>query len=240
VLVKDARPRFSGGPSRQVSKTELGAIFQILSVPTYVIVVVQAMLVAIGTWVFSNWLPLYYSETFHLNLANAGFSGTFMTQAPAFLGMLAGGRYSDIAARQQTHRRMLFQAVCLFTAAPPLLSFLGSPSYLWISASVFIYSLAISVSMANEHPILCDVLPAKLRGTAIGCMNTANCFAGGAGILTAGVLKSHFGMGTIFGCASALTLTSALLVLAGYHFFIRNDLERAHALRIREAAFSAS
>ncbi len=221
-VVKDKRKK----PENIAARPTAGwrDIVRILSVPTYVIVVAQAMLVAISTWMFSNWLPLYYTETFHMDLAKAGFSGTFMTQAPAFLGMLAGGRYSDVLARHQTQKRMLFQAVCLCVAAPPLLTFLGTPSYFFLSASVFLYSLAISVSMANEHPILCDVLPASLRGTAIGCMNTANCFAGGAGIMVAGVLRSHLRMGTIFGFAAALTLTAALLVLCGYRFFIRQDL----------------
>jgi predicted MFS family arabinose efflux permease len=223
-VVKDRRVRVTVLTADESPKSGWRDIVRILSVPTYVIVVTQAMLVAVSTWIFSNWLPLYYSETFHLNLANAGFSGTFMTQAPALLGIVAGGRYSDMLARHQAHKRMLFQAICLCVATPPLLAFLGSPGYLLISASIFLYSLAISVSMANEHPILCDVLPAHLRGTAIGCMNTANCFAGGAGILVAGILKSHLGIGTIFGCASVLMLTAALLVLCGYCFFIRKDL----------------
>ncbi len=38
------------------------------------------MLVSIGTWSFANWLPLYFTETFHMSLAGAGFSGTFAIQ----------------------------------------------------------------------------------------------------------------------------------------------------------------
>ena len=198
----------------------------ILTVPTYLIVIGQAMLVSVGTWIFANWLPLYFSETFHMSLAGAGFSGTFTIQAAGVIGTLFGGYVSDRAARRRIGRRMLVQCFCLFAAAPFLLSFIWSRSFLWISLSVFLYQLFITMAAANEHPIICDVLDARLRSTSIGCMNTVNCLAGGAGILFAGYFKHDLGLGAIFGYASGIVLLAALLVLAGYVFFLNRDLSR--------------
>jgi predicted MFS family arabinose efflux permease len=204
----------------------LDSLRGILTVPTYLIVISQAMLVSIGTWVFANWLPLYFAETFHMNLAGAGFSGTFTIQAAGVFGNLLGGYASDRAASRLVRRRMLVQSLCLFASAPFLLSFIWSKSFLWISLSVFLYQLFAAMASANEHPIICDVLDPRLRSTAIGCMNTVNCFAGGAGILLAGIFKHDLGLGAIFGYASGIVLLAAFLVFVGYLLFIDRDLNR--------------
>ncbi len=58
---------------------------------SYWVLLVEAMLLAIGTWIFANWLPLYFSETFKMSLSGAGFAGTFPVQAGAMIGD-SGGR----------------------------------------------------------------------------------------------------------------------------------------------------
>ena len=85
----------------------------------YPIMMAEAMLVSIGTWIFFNWLPLFYRETFHLSLAAAGFAGTFMQQSAAMIGVLCGGWLSDRLAQGNTSRRMLLQAICFCLTAPP-------------------------------------------------------------------------------------------------------------------------
>jgi predicted MFS family arabinose efflux permease len=207
----------------------LESLRAILTVPTYLVVILQAMLVAIGTWVFINWLPLYFAESFHMSLAAAGFSGTFTIQAAGVLGTIFGGYASDRAARGDASRRMLVQCLCLFASAPFLLSFIWSKNFFWISLSVFLYQLFAAMAAANEHPIICDVLDQRLRSTAIGCMNTVNSLAGGAGILLAGFFKHNLGLGAIFACASGFLLLAAFLVLAGYFWFLGRDLGRRSA-----------
>ena len=59
----------------------------------------QAMLISVGTWMFFNWMPLYFRESFGLSLAVAGFSGTAVLQLSAVLGALVGGTLSDQAAK---------------------------------------------------------------------------------------------------------------------------------------------
>ncbi len=64
---------------------------QLLRMPAYVAVILGAMLIAIGTWVFLNWLPLYFYDRFHLSLALAGLSGSSMLQLAAIIGAVVGG-----------------------------------------------------------------------------------------------------------------------------------------------------
>jgi sugar phosphate permease len=179
------------------------------------------MLIAIGTWMFFNWLPLYFKETFNLSLAAAGFSGTFMIQAAAVTGTIGGGVLSDRLSRGIVSRRVLILAVCYFLAAPFLTIFILRPGFTIVSASIFAYSLFRSVGSSNEHPILCEVLPPDLRATGIGIMNTANCMAGGIGVLAAGYMKKDWGLGGVFTGVSVVVFTAGTVVLVSYLLLVR-------------------
>ncbi|MBM3735453.1 MAG: MFS transporter [Acidobacteria bacterium] len=205
------------------------ALSRLMGTRSYVVVMLQAMIVATGTWMFFNWLPLYYQEAFKMSLAGAGFSGTFMLQAAAVTGVLAGGWLSDRVAQGGLRRRMLSQASFYLFAAPFLLTFAGSPSYALISGSIFSFALLRAVGQANEIPTTCDLLPGGLRSTAIALMNTANCFAGGIGSLLAGILKQDYGLGGVFSGVSVIMVVASLLLFAGYRLFLQRDLARATA-----------
>jgi len=194
---------------------------------SYWVLLLEAMLLAIGTWIFANWLPLYFTETFKMSLSGAGFAGTFPVQAGAMIGILAGGYFSDRVARKTVQRRMLFHSLCYLAAAPLLLAFVASSNYTIILSAIFGYSLLRAVGGANANPLLCDLLPKNSWSTAVGLMNTTNCFAGGVGILIAGYLKRDFGLGGIFAGTAGIVLVAGILLLLGYFLFLRRDLERS-------------
>ena len=196
----------------------------LLTIPSYVIVLAEAMTVAIGTWIFLNWLPLFFKETYHLSLAAAGFAGTFMLQGAATLGLIAGGYLSDWFAGQQPRRRMLMQAVSYAIAAPFLLMFLVEPQLALLNVCIFCFSFFQRMAACNETPLLCDLLAPHYRSTAIGMMNAANCLAGGVGIMLAGYLKATYGLAGIFGGISGLMIVGAALTAVGYWRFLSRDL----------------
>ena len=188
---------------------------------SYWVLLLEAMLLAIGTWIFANWLPLYFTETFKMSLSGAGFAGTFPVQAGAMIGILAGGYFSDRVARKTVQRRMLFHSLCYLAAAPLLLAFVVSSSYAIILSAIFGYSLLRAVGGANANPLLCDLLPKNSWSTAVGLMNTTNCLAGGIGIFIAGYLKRDFGLGGIFAGTAGIVLVAGILLLLGYFLFLQ-------------------
>ena len=99
--------------------------------PSYGIILAEAGLIALSTWVFANWLPLYFRETYGLTLAAAGFSGTFALTAGATLGVLTGGYVSDRVARTDVRRRLLMLSLLYAASAPFLLVFLMGPPSLY-------------------------------------------------------------------------------------------------------------
>jgi MFS family permease len=196
----------------------------LVRVPTFGILLLQAMLLAVGVWIFLNWLPLFYTESFGLSLAKSGFNGTFMPQFSVTVGIAVGGWLSDRIARREPRRRMLMQCLCYTAAAPFLLGFLDHPAYFWTSAIVFAASFLRALGQANEDPILCDVLPDRVRSTAIAIMNTGQCLTGGLGVLLAGYLKSSFGLAGVFAGIPGLTLAAAAVCGAGYLWTLPKDL----------------
>lgn len=201
------------------------ALLQLFKVPSFWVLAGEAMLTSIGIWIFINWLPLYFKETFNLSLTGAGFSGTFAITGGSVAGILAGGYFSDSLAKRGVRHRMILQAICYFLAAPFLLGFLWSPRFTKVSVCIFLFSLLRSLGQANANPLLCDLLSPKIWSTAVGLMNMINCFAGGAGILIAGYLKQDFGLGAVFAGVAALVLVAAILLLVGYLVLLKKDLQ---------------
>ena len=236
ALAAAAHVTLRDGPVREEKSTarpraNLRDLPELLRTPTFAVIILESMILSVGTWIFYNWLPLFYHDTFGLSLAGAGFSGTFMLESSAVLGMTLGGIQSDRAAAQWPGRRMLLLAISYWLAAPCLLIFVLSRSYWLISASLFLFSLLRSAGTANEHPTVCDVLPEARRSTAVGMMNSANCFAGGLGVMAAGYFKSAIGLAGIMSSVSVLVVAGAVLTHLGYARFIRSDSDHADSAR---------
>jgi len=212
-------------PPRKRDSLQWPEIAALLKTRTYLIVLAEAMVVAVANNAFMNWLALYFKETYGMGLASAGFSGTFLLQFPAVLGAALGGMASDRAARRERRGRMLLQTCCYLAAAPLLLAFAGRLALAPLSAAIFAYGLLRATGSANEHPLLCDLLPANVRSKAVGLMNATNCLAGGIGIFAAGYWKSRFGLGAAFSACSALLLLAAMILMIGYRFVARRELD---------------
>jgi sugar phosphate permease len=205
--------------------------FALFRIPSAVVVAGEMAIVSMATWVFLNWLPLYFSEVHHLSLAGAGFSGTFFLQMPAALGMGLGGFVSDRLGGGKPERRMLILGLGLLASAPFLFAFNFPLGVASISACLLAYSLLRSLGSANEEPILCDLLEPRERATAFGIINGANNIAGGAAVLASGYIKQSIGLAGLFTITFFVVLASALLCLYGYHRWMHADL-RAAAERV--------
>ncbi|MBL8231741.1 MAG: MFS transporter [Bryobacterales bacterium] len=204
-----------------------GDLQVLASIPSFWILALKSMLVAIGTWIFFNWLPLYFRETYQLSLTASGFTGTVSLQLAATIGVLGGGAVSDACARRGQRYRMLFQSSCYLLSAPFLLAFLGKPSVAMLSVAVFCFALLRGLGQANENPLICEVVPERLRSSAIGVTNLFNTLSGGTGVLLAGFLKRDFSLGGIFAAIAVLMLAASALLWFGYRYVLARDLERS-------------
>ncbi|MCX6586790.1 MAG: MFS transporter [Acidobacteria bacterium] len=175
----------------------------------YVLLAMQSMLISVGTWMFFNWMPLYFRESFGLSLALAGFSGTAVLQLSAVGGALAGGTLSDRAARRSSDGRLRMMAICYLLCAPCLLIFLSGGGMAVISAAVVLFSFLRAVATANETPAMCEFIDPRDRATAQSLMNMLNTMAGGTGVFIAGYLKADWGLSGVFAGVAVLVFAAA-------------------------------
>jgi MFS family permease len=200
--------------------------------PSYAIILAEAGLIALSTWIFVNWLPLYFRETYGLTLAAAGFAGTFALTAGATLGVLIGGYVSDHVARNNPGRRLLMLGLLYALAAPLLLVFLLRPDVGLLGFVILMHGFLRALGSANELPLLCEVLPPRRRGAAMGLMNSMNTFIGGSGVFLSGLLMSYSGLSRIFIGLAGVVLIASAVALVGYRWILPRDLAR----KPREAA----
>lgn len=222
------------GPDSPKAEPVFEALRSLVRMPSYFVILGEAALIAISSWIFANWLPLYFRETYGLTLAAAGFSGTFSSTMGVVSGGILGGYLSDRFSRINVRRRLLAMGAFYFLSMPMLLMFLTRPAIAILGGSILLHGFVRALGSANEMPLMCDLMPPKRRSTAIGIMNALNTFVGGSGVLISGFLKSHYGLTGVFAALSGIVMLASLVSLVGYQWLLPRDLARL--ARAREEA----
>ena len=205
-----------------------GTLFRI---PSFVVLMMAGVLTSIGAWIFINWLPLYFHESFGMSLTRAGVLGSSAVPVAAALSQLAGGPLSDLAARRGLHKRLLLQASLILLAAPTLLVFLVAHSLTLVILALVLYSVFRSCGDLNMIPLLSDLAGPDRRSTAFGITNMVNTLAGGLGVFVAGFLKAQFGLAGVFAGIGVILAMDAAMLFTGYALFVRKDLRETAASR---------
>jgi len=215
------------------------AAIQLLKIPSFLILAAAGALTSIGTWIFLNWLPLYFKEVFAMSLAGAGFFGASFINASAAVSTVFGGMVSDRVAAKGKQRRMFLQAVLILAAAPTLLVFRGAKSLTLIVVALVLNAALRNAADLNMLPLLCDLAGEDKFAIAFGMTNMVNCLAGGLGIFVAGLLKAKLGLGGVFAGTIGILVCDSLMLFAGYFWFLKRDLQNA-SLRLQPAAAPSS
>jgi hypothetical protein len=111
-------------------------------------------------------------------------------------------------------------------SAPLLLVFLLKPTVGVIGFAILLHGLLRALGAVNELPLICELLPAHRRGTAIGFMNAMNTFIGGSGVFLSGLLLSRFDLMQIFVGLTGVVLLASAAGLVGYRWVLPKDLAR--------------
>jgi MFS family permease len=201
----------------------------LIAVPSFLVLTMENVLSGTVNWVFINWLPLFFTESFSLSLAMAGFFGTLWLQGGRVTGLMLGSVPSDRAARIHPRYRMLMMVVAYGIAAPLLTTFAWSKSWGLIAVAIFGFSLMVGMGYVNAQPLLCELLPERIRSTAIGFMNMTSCFVGGAGVLVAGALKNSFGLTNAFASLALIEGIVVVMLLVTFLTVLRRDLDKAQS-----------
>ena len=220
-------PLRSAKAETETRHSTIESIALTLRAPGYTPVVAASMLIAVCTWSFLNWLPLFYHEHFHLDLTAAGFTSSSALQIAAIIGAFAGGIVSDRLARRSGIARIWLLAGSRFIAAPILLAFLWRLPVTGLSGMIFAYNLMIAFGGASETYTICEVAGPGRESTAVGLFNLANCVAGGVGVLATVYLQHRFGWGPAFASLALVALLAGIVLLSARKMVRRSQLHTA-------------
>jgi MFS family permease len=199
----------------------------LLRTPTFHGMLVSAMVAGVASGTFLSWLPLFFSENYGLKLGAAGLAGVALYKAPGLVGTALGGWVSDYAVRRDPRGRVMVKALSFLVSSPFLFFFIGAPDLVLVATTLVFTSMIRAVGVPSEHAILCEVVPAQFRSTAVGLYNTCGSAAGGIGVLLAGLFKQDLGLNLIFCSSSGLYLLAGLVLLAVHRYCLPHDMARA-------------
>ena len=162
-----------------------------------------------------TWMPSFLYRKFGMSLAAAGFSSTFYLQIASVLGVISGGVVADRLARGRPGGRMMTQAIGLM-AGVPFIFITG-----WtMSVPVLVLALAgfgyfKGLYDANIWASLHDVVPARVRATAVGVMNAFGWVGAGFAPIAIALASERYGMSAAISASSIVYLLVGSLLLFG-------------------------
>jgi len=213
VLAVTLRDRAAVAEKADEPPPPLGAaIAELFRLPGYPTLVLIFGAVSIGDWMIYTWMPAYLFESFHMSLAQAGFSSTFYLRAGAVLGILAGGWLADAWGARNPRGRILTQAIGLLAAGPFLFLSGATGSTPFLLAGLAVYGFGKGSYDCNNMPVLCQISRPCLRSTGFGIYNFAGCLAGGGIAVVAGALKSSLGLAASIKIAGAIVFAAGLVL----------------------------
>jgi predicted MFS family arabinose efflux permease len=216
-MLKDP-PREGAAPGGSVGPSvRMGEAWRVLGRPG----IFYAMMACVGvqgavSWVIIGWMPTQMMEQFKLGQGAAGFSSLGFLYVAQTIGLLAGGRWTDLWSRANPRARVFLPAVAIVCAVPAL----------WLTGwihligltmlSLTLWGLAMGFLGANLMPIICLIVDPRYRATAMGVTNACAAIAGGLAVYGVGALRdANFGVSLIltFGGFGALLCASMLWLI---------------------------
>ncbi|MEO6003679.1 MAG: MFS transporter [Opitutus sp.] len=191
-LLRDA-PREQLSPSstpQPAAKISFGEALRSLSRPGpfYLMLGCMAIQGAVS-WIIIAWMPTVMREQFKLGQGAAGLSSLGFLYVFQTTGLLSGGFWSDRWSVTNRRARIIIPAVAIMLASPVFLLTGWSPHIGFVFLSLSAYGLAMGFLGANTMPIICLIVDARFRATAMGLLNGCTAITGGLAIYGVGALR---------------------------------------------------
>jgi len=129
-------------------------------------------------WATKNWLPTLFSETLHMDMAQAGPLSTMVIAFASLVGVLVGGYVSDRWVQKHLKGRVYTGVIGLAITVPALLFIGYGNTLLVILTGALAFGFGFGIFDVNNMPILCQFVSSRYRATGYGLMNFAGISAG--------------------------------------------------------------
>lgn len=166
-------------------------------------------------WAIKNWLPTLYSDSLNLPMSQAGPVSTITIAISSFIGILIGGPLSDKWVKKNIKGRVYTSAIGLALMIPALILLgFGENMVSAVLAGLF-FGVGYGMFDANNMPILCQFVPARLRATAYGIMNMIGVVSGALCTQVLGKLADSGRLGLSFAILGLILLLALTVQIAG-------------------------
>jgi sugar phosphate permease len=172
---------------------------------------------------YITWMTTYLFEKYQLSLPNAGFSSMFYHHIFAALGVLLGGKISDMLATRRRTVRIETEFVGLFLGAP-FIYFMGATDSLWLCcASLAGFGLFRGIYDSNLYATLFDVIEPRYRSSAVGIMLCFVFFVSAFAPSVLGWAKMTVGLSTALSALSISYVIGGAILLAARFLTFSKD-----------------
>ncbi len=197
------------------SLSPLQSVFLLARNRNFILMVLYFTLPAIAGWVVKDWMPDILREKFNLGQGHAGVTAVLWVQVASLIGGIVGGLVADRWMRRTPRGRIFTSAIGMILFLPALFG-VGNAHVLSIAiVSLVVFGIGWGFFDSNNMPILCQIVPTKIRATAYGFMNLVSISCGGFGDWGFGFLRDHgIALNIIFGAFSGIALLSVFIVFS--------------------------
>ncbi len=214
-LLRDAaRPALTDGATIAEKPSFLVSAGQLLTNPSFLLLVGFFTLPALAGWVVRDWMPAILQERYQIGQGQAGVSATLYLQVAAIFGAILGGWWSDRWMRTRIRGRIYVSAIGMSLIIPAMFGVGNAVTLQMAIAFLILFGLGWGMFDCNNMPILCQIAPASQRATGYGIMNLVSISSGGLADWGFGILRdAHVPLNIIFGVFAGTAVVSVVLVL---------------------------
>ncbi len=172
---------------------------------------------------YITWMPSFLHEKFKLSLSNAGFSSMFYHHAAAMIGVLLGGKISDMLATRRRTVRLEVEYIGLFLGAPFICLMGLTNNLLLCYIGLAGFGLFRGIYDSNLYAALFDVIEPRFRSSAVGIMLAVVFFVSAFAPVALGWAKSTIGLTAGLAALSLAYFIAGLVILLAVKTTFRRD-----------------
>ncbi len=211
--------RMEGG-----SRADLASFLILFKIPTLRIITFAIAVATFGLFLVYTWLPTFLFDKFQIGLAKAGFEASVYPQLGTAFGVLIGGWLADRYVPRAPASRFWVIVTALFFAAPCLFLLGATGKLAGARLAAVGFGFFSGFVTGNQAAATFDVVPPRLRASAIGLLNLAAALVSGFAPLLGGLARSTIGVDRVMSFTAVMYLLTGLLLLYG----ILRHFERDH------------
>jgi sugar phosphate permease len=177
---------------------------------------------------YLTWAPTFLFEKYNYPLAKAGFYSMIFFHAGAFVGVLLGGKISDMLVLKNKNARMIILGSALLAGIPFIIWMGQASGPVSMFTAMILFGIFRGIYDSNNYAALFDVINPKYRSTAVGFEAMGGFIIGSIAPILMGYLKPSIGLSGGLSFLSVGYLVAGCAVFLALRFFFANDHYKAN------------